>query len=76
MQLLLDFSDGSVSATADGKNCVASSCAHRGQVTFTTAYCNTIGQNVKGLCGKYGLITFILSSSGQIMDNLGKAFLE
>ena len=59
MQLLLDFSDGSVSDTADGKNCMMSSCTYEGQVIFTKASCNITGQNVKGLCGKYGLFFIV-----------------
>lgn len=59
MQLLLDFSDGSVSDTADGKNCMILSCAYEGKVTFTKAFCNITGENVKGLCGKYRIFFMV-----------------
>jgi len=52
--MLLDFSDSSfVSDTADGKNCVTSSCTYKDHVNFVKAYCNSTASNVRGLCGKY-----------------------
>ena len=52
--MLLDFSDISfVSDSADGRNCVTSSCASVGHVQFMRVYCNSTDNNVQGLCGKY-----------------------
>jgi len=52
--MLLDFSDSSfVSDTADGKNCVTSSCTNTGHVIFVKVYCNTTDSIVRGVCGKY-----------------------
>ena len=52
-------------------------CTHKGRATFTKASCNITGQNVKGLCGKYGLITFSYRQvSKEWTENLGRALLE
>jgi len=53
--MLLDFSDSSfVSDTADGKNCMTSSCTYGDHVHFVKVFCNSNNNNnVRGLCGKY-----------------------
>ena len=52
--MLLDFSDISfVSDSADGRNCVTSSCASVDHVQFMKVYCNSTDYKVQDLCGKY-----------------------
>ena len=59
---LLDFSDSRfVSDSADGKNCMRSSCTNNGnpkQVHFVKAYCNSTG--VRGVCGKHRYIDLLI----------------
>jgi hypothetical protein len=60
--MLLDFSDSSfVSDLADGKNCMTSSCTNAGQtVNFVKVLCNTTDSVIKGVCGKYWLIDWLI----------------
>ena len=62
--MLLDFSDSSfVSDPADGKNCMTSSCTYVGnpqQVHFAKVYCNSKNSSVRGVCGKYCYIDWLV----------------
>jgi hypothetical protein len=62
--MLLDFSDSSfVSDPADGKNCMTSICTNNGntkQVNFVKVYCNSKDSSVKGVCGKYCYIDWLI----------------
>ena len=59
--MLLDFSDSNFgSDPADGKNCMTSHCTFGGHVYFVKVYCNTTDDSVKGVCGKYGFIDWLI----------------
>ena len=62
--MLLDFSDSSfVSDPADGKNCMTSSCTYKDntkQVNFVKVYCNSTDSSVRGVCGKYCYIDWLI----------------
>ena len=59
--MLLDFSYSNFgSDPADGKNCMTSHCTFEGQVNFVKVYCNTTDDTVKGVCGKYWFIDWLI----------------
>ena len=62
--MLLDFSHSSfVSDPADGKNCVTSRCTSNGKTKklhFLKVYCNSTDSIVRGVCGKYCYIDWLI----------------